>query len=41
MFDMFQAWQKQAAKLDVGEITKEECDEWRYTYPQKEAAELK
>lgn len=41
MFDMFQAWQKQAAKLDAGEITKEEYDEWRYTYPQKEAAESK
>lgn len=41
MLDMFQAWQKQAAKLDSGEITKEEYDEWRYTYPQKEAAELK
>ena len=31
MFDMFQAWQKQSAKLDAGEITKEEYDEWRYT----------
>lgn len=41
MFDMFQAWQKQSAKLDAGEITKEEYDEWRYTYPQKEVAESK
>ena len=41
MFDMFQAWQKQSATLDVGEITKEEYDEWRYTYPQKEVAESK
>ena len=41
MFDMFQAWQKQAAKLDSGEITKEEYDEWRYTYPQMESAEIK
>lgn len=41
MFDMFQAWQKQSAKLDAGEITKEEYDEWRYTYPQKEVAASK
>lgn len=41
MFDMFQAWQKQSAKLDAGEITKEEYDEWRYAYPQKEVAESK
>lgn len=41
MFDMFQAWQKQSAKLDAGEITKEEYDEWRYTYPQIEAEESK
>lgn len=41
MFDMFQAWQKQSAKLDAGEITKEEYDEWRYTYPQKEVVESK
>ena len=41
MFNMFHAWQKQAAKLDSGEITKEEYDEWRYTYPQMESAELK
>ena len=41
MFDMFEAWQKQAAKLDTGEITKEEYDQWRYTYPKMEAAEFK
>lgn len=41
MFDMFQAWQKQAAKLDSGEISKEEYDEWRYTYLKMDTAELK
>ena len=41
MFDMFEAWQKQAAKLDAGEITKEEYDQWRYTYPKMESAEFK
>ena len=33
MFDMFHAWQEQAAKLESGEITKEEYDQWRYNYP--------
>lgn len=41
MFDMFEAWQRQAAKLDAGEITKEEYDQWRYTYPKLESAEFK
>lgn len=36
MFDMLNSWQKQAEKLKNGEITKEEYDTWRYTYPQKE-----
>ncbi len=34
MFDMFHAWQEQAAKLEQGEITKEEYDQWRYKYPE-------
>lgn len=29
---MFHAWQKQSAKLDNGEISKEQYDEWRYKY---------
>lgn len=33
MYDMFHAWQQQAAKLETGEITKEEYDQWRYHYP--------
>ena len=33
MFDMVHAWQEQAAKFNAGEITKEEYDQWRYTYP--------
>ena len=37
MFDMFHAWQEQATKLNAGEITKEEYDQWRYTYPKMEA----
>ncbi len=31
---MLHAWQQQAAKLENGEITKEEYDEWRYKYPE-------
>lgn len=37
MFDMFNAWQKEFAKLERGEITKEEYDNWRYNYPKIEA----
>jgi len=33
IFDMFYAWQQQAAKLESGEITKENYDQWRYNYP--------
>ena len=35
MFEMFSAWQEQAEKLKNEEITKEEYDNWRYTYPQE------
>lgn len=34
LLDMFTSWQKEAAKLEVGEITKEEYDQWRYKYPE-------
>lgn len=37
MFGMWNAWRKEAAKLEAGEITKEEYDHWRYTYPRVEA----
>ena len=32
--DMFTSWQKEDAKLEAGEITKEEYDQWRYKYPE-------
>ena len=41
LLDRFRAWQRQAEKLDAGEITKEEYDRWRYTYPQMEAEKFK
>ena len=34
MFDRFHGWQDQAAKLEQGEVTKEEYDQWRYKYPE-------
>ena len=41
MFDMWNAWKEEAAKLEAGEITKEEYDHWRYTYPKVEAERTK
>jgi len=34
MFDVFHAWNKMAAKLKSGKITKIEYDQWRYRYPE-------
>ncbi|GAA0795254.1 hypothetical protein GCM10008910_13780 [Faecalicatena orotica] len=39
MFDMFRAWQQEAAKLERGEITKEEYGQWRYNYPKFDASQ--
>ena len=36
LFDMFEEWKAEAQKLERGEITKDEYDHWRYTYPQVE-----
>lgn len=41
MWDMFNAWYQQAEKLESGEITKEEYDQWRYTYPKMEAEQTR
>lgn len=41
MLDMFSSWQQQAAKLENGEITKEEYDQWRYKYPELDIMERK
>ena len=32
--EMLRAWMEQADKLENGEISKEEYDEWRYKYPE-------
>lgn len=37
LHDLFTVWQQEAAKLKSGEISREEYDEWRYTYPEVEA----
>lgn len=36
---MLQAWQQQAEKLENGEISKEEYDEWRYRYPELDTSQ--
>ena len=41
MFDMFHSWRKVAIKLEAGEITKEEYDQWRYNYPKFDATQRK
>lgn len=37
MFEMLSKWANEAKKLEAGEITREEYDHWRYTYPKVEA----
>ena len=37
LLERFTAWQKEAEKYRNGEISKEEYDRWRYTYPEVEA----
>ena len=37
MFEMFSKWANEAKKLEAGEITREEYNHWRYTYPAVEA----
>ena len=36
LYERLSAWQKENEKLQNGEITKEEYDDWRYTYPKIE-----
>ena len=36
LFERFTAWQKEAEKYRNDEISKEEYDRWRYTYPEVE-----
>ena len=34
------AWREQAAKLEAGEITREEYDRWRYHYPEYDTTRI-
>lgn len=36
---MLQTWQQQAEKLENGEISREEYDEWRYRYPELDTSQ--
>ena len=36
LYERLSAWQKEKEKLQNGKITKEEYDNWRYTYPKVE-----
>ena len=39
MNEMLTAWRQQAAKLESGEISKEDYDAWRYKYPELDTAQ--
>ena len=39
VFQMLAAWAEQAEKYRSGEISKEQYDEWRYTYPEKDTTQ--
>ena len=41
MIERLLEWQKQAAKLNKGEITREEYDNWRYCYPHNDIPHLR
>lgn len=39
--EMLCAWQEQAKKLNAGDISKDQYDTWRYTYPKMDAEQFK
>ena len=41
LFEPFHAWQQMAAKLETGEISQEEYDNWRYNYPELDTSEIR
>lgn len=41
LFEPFHAWQQMAAKLESGEISQEEYDNWRYNYPEMDTSEIR
>lgn len=36
MIELFSAWQKESEKLNSDTITKEDYDDWRYNYPNRD-----
>ena len=41
LFEPFHAWQQMATKLEAGEISQEEYDNWRYNYPELDTFEIR
>ena len=41
LFEPFHVWQQMAAKLEAGEISQEEYDNWRYNYPELDTSEIR
>ena len=41
LFKPFHAWQQMTAKLEAGEISQEEYDNWRYNYPELDTSEIR
>ena len=41
LFEPFHTWQQMAAKLETGEISQEEYDNWRYNYPELDTSEIR
>ena len=41
LFKPFHAWQQMAAKLESGEISQEEYDNWRYNYPELDTSKIR
>ena len=41
LHEMLCSWQEQAAKLETGEISKEDYDKWRYHYPDLDTSSLR
>ena len=40
LHEMLCAWRREAARLEAGEITKEEYDRWRYHYPEFDTSQI-
>lgn len=41
LFEPFHAWQQMAGKLESGEISQKEYDNWRYNYPELDTSEIR